>query len=120
MNHDAFVRNVRSYRTQEDEAPEPAGRNSMLTGHTQVPRDSQDNISRDNPPRSSTVDNREHVDERTIMAGQPAGNVTIPYYGQRDDELSLSDITRTVQKNPLIAVALVGLGMWALIRYRAS
>ncbi len=121
MNFDSLVRNLRSYRTVDDEAPEPAGRRSMLTGHTQVPPDSQADVSEDHPAQHVTADNREHEDRANDMRGQPAGNVTIPYYGQRDDRMiGLGDIGATLQKNPLLMLALAALGGWAIIRYRSS
>ncbi len=120
-HHDILLRNLLSYRTVEDEAPEPAGRRTVLTGRTQVPPDAQNDVSDDNPSRHTTVDNREHEDKHNSMRGQPAGNVTIPYYGQRDDRLvSLSDIGHTLQKNPLLMLGLAGLLGWVVIRYRSS
>ncbi len=121
MSLEALVRNLNSYRTAEDVAPEPAGRRNMLTGHTQVPPDGQTEISEDHPSKHATADNREQEERHNSQRGQPAGHVTVPYYGQRDDRLmSLGDIGHTIQKNPLIMLALAGLGGWLFIRYRSA
>ncbi len=112
---------LRLRSSMPDDGPEPAGKRGL--GQTSSPAgDTPSNTDLAQIAASAlpydTADGTGNEDAQA--PSQRYGNSTVPFYDNREGDISLQAIVRSAQRNPLVALALIAGAGWAILHYRAK